>query len=155
MVTVTALHDSDGTGNNLLCHTLPLERELSGAAQPVCLPYWLIAKYTVSRISAFTIRFADGEEALPVFGGVEEAERFLRLAAPEGAWRIRETGAGELVSILFSVGKNVRRVVLDPPSETDFEVWADLVSMGRRSFIEFLVSRARSQPTEAESKMRG
>lgn len=131
----------------------PFAGEMSGATRPV--PYWLIAKPGAGRVSVLTIGFAGGEEALPVFSDAEEAGTFLRLAAPEGDWRIRETGAGELVSILFSVGKNVRRVVLDPPSETNFEVWADLVSMGRKSFMDLLVSRGESRLTGAGVKTGG
>lgn len=113
--------------------------EMRAATWPARTPRWLIVNHGVSRISLFTIRFAGGEEVLPVFGHSEEAGRFLRLAVPDGEWKIRETWDGELISMLFSLGSDIQRIVLDPSPEADFETWADFVSLGRRSFIELLM----------------
>lgn len=108
-------------------------------------PYWLIADcgghggYLVP----FTV-MSDVGEMLPVFGHRDEAGRFLPLTDAEGAWEVRETGAGELVSILSSLCAHVRRVVLDPSPEEDIEVWTELASLGRRGFIESLIGREES-----------
>ncbi len=50
---------------------------------------------------------------LPVFGHAEEAETFLQASGGSG-WQIRETGAGELVSVLFDRYANIRKIALDP-----------------------------------------
>lgn len=118
--------------------------EMRAATWPTRPPRWLIVNHGVSRISLFTIKFAGGEEVLPVFGHSEEAGRFLRLAVPDGEWRIRETWDGELISMLFSLGADIQRIVLDPSPEADFETWADLVSLGRRSFMELLMDEEKS-----------
>lgn len=124
--------------------TLTFAGEMSATTWPAQSSRWLIVNYGVSHIRLFTIRFAGGEEVLPVFGHSEEAGRFLRLAVPDGEWKIRETWDGELISILFSLGADIQRVVLDPSPEADFETWADLVSLGRMSFIDLLMDEEKS-----------
>lgn len=82
---------------------------------------------------------------LPVFGHAEEAETFLRALGGSG-WQIRETGAGELVSVLFGPCANVRKIALDPPaSGASAEVLVNLVSLGREDFVELLMSGAEAQ----------
>lgn len=91
-------------------------------------------------MSVFTIRLDGKEEALPVFSYEEEARTFLRDGTLESDWEIRETGAGELVSILLGLCANIRRVVLDPANEGDAKTLANLVSLGPGSFIGHLLS---------------
>ncbi|HET7480440.1 MAG TPA: hypothetical protein VFJ72_13090 [Rubrobacteraceae bacterium] len=112
--------------------------------RPERAPYWLIADCDGGHFVPFTVMSDGGGEMLPVFGHRDEAGRFLRLAAAEGAWEVRETGAGELVSILSSLCGHVKRVVLDPSPEEGIEVWTELASLGRRSFIESLLEREES-----------
>lgn len=118
--------------------------EMSDATWPERSPYWLIANHSGGHISLFTIVPDGGEVVLPVFGHRDEADRYLRLAFAEGDWEVKETRAGELVSMLFSLCAHVNRVVLDPSPEDDFEVWTDLASLGRRNFIKFLMDGAES-----------
>ena len=107
-------------------------------------PYWLIVKHHGFRTSVFTIELASGAKVLPVFGHAEEAETFLQALGGSG-WQIRETGAGELVSILFGPYANVRKIALDPlASGTGAEMLARLVSLGREEFVAFLMGDTKS-----------
>jgi hypothetical protein len=59
-----------------------------------------------------------GSSSLPVFSFREEAESFLGLSKNDDreerrSWRVRETTAGELVSVLLAPCANVRQVALD------------------------------------------
>jgi hypothetical protein len=106
--------------------------------------YWLIVKHLGLRTTVSTIEIAGGEKVLPVFGHAEEAETFLRALGGSG-WQMRETGAGELVSILFGPYANVRQIALDPLAPgAGAEVLVNLVSLGREDFVELLTSGAKA-----------
>jgi hypothetical protein len=107
------------------------------------VPYWLIVKHDGLHTSVFTLELAGGEKVLPVFGHAEEAETFLRALGSSG-WQTRETGAGELVSVLFGPCANVRKVALDAPAP-GAEVLARLISLGREEFVAFLTGETKSQ----------
>ena len=64
-------------------------------------PFWLIVRHDVGRMEVLTTGLPSGEEALPVFSFEDEARMFLELGAFDGDWRVRDTGAGELISILY------------------------------------------------------
>jgi hypothetical protein len=98
--------------------------------------FWLIVRHEAGRMEVLTTGLPSGEEALPVFSFEDEARMFLGLGAFDGDWRVRETGAGELISILYCLCTSVDRVVLDPLSGP-YAVLNDLVSMGREAFVEF------------------
>lgn len=128
-----------------------------------------------------SLDLADGR-VLPVFGSQQSAAEFLSawLSYPvadeaaealveahtntagastvDGDWKLRGTGAGELVSLLsgsaFSAGScaGVERVALDPPPElvdgirhgiTEGHV-GGLISVSRRCFLERLMGRNRT-----------
>jgi hypothetical protein len=81
----------------------------------------------------------DGEQALPVFSDDGEAEMFVWLGgAFEDEWRVRETSAGELVSILYGPCAGVGRVALDPSPEMAAETLC-LVSVSRERFVNWIV----------------
>jgi hypothetical protein len=108
-------------------------------------PYWLIVRHDGLRMSVFTLELVGCERVLPVFGHVEEAETFLR-ALGSSCWQIRETGAGELVSVLFGPCANVRKVALDPPApRAGAEELVILVSWSRKDFVELLTSGAEAR----------
>jgi hypothetical protein len=108
--------------------------------------FWLIAKVEAGRVGLLTTNLAEEEKALPVFSFQDEARMFLDLGASHGGWRVRETTAGELVSILFGPCASVGRVLLDPLPVVDGRVSADLVGMGRKPFVESLLSRRTRWP---------
>ena len=74
--------------------------------------YWTIAGE--SRSATLTVDPDDGGEALAVFSFQEEADLFLRFQGARGDWRVRETTAGEIVSVLRGSHASVERIVMDP-----------------------------------------
>jgi hypothetical protein len=81
-----------------------------------------------------------GEQALPVFSGDGEAEMFIWLeGAFEYGWRVRETSAGELVSILYGPCAGVGRVALDPSPEMVGINAVSLVCVTRERFLSWIL----------------
>jgi hypothetical protein len=90
-----------------------------------------------------------GEQALPIFSGEGEAEMFVWLkGAFEDGWRVRETSAGELVSILYGPCVGVGRVALDPSPEMTAET-IRVVSLSRERFVSWVVDSLGSSPPGA------
>jgi hypothetical protein len=98
-------------------------------------PFWLIVKYRPGGMEVLRATLASGKEALPVFSFEDEARMFLELGTP-GCWRVKETTADELTSVLFGLCPGVDRVVLDPLPGPFAQALMDLVSMGRETFME-------------------
>jgi hypothetical protein len=115
-------------------------------------PLWIITCYRNDRMDVLTID-PDGDDggSLPVFSFEEEAQTFLGLSEndqEEGRrWRIRETTAGELVSVLRAPCADVRRVMLDPlPLSLGRLMAPSLYSVARERFLEDLME-SRREPT--------
>ena len=108
---------------------------------PDPVSYWLIAETRNDRIEVLTIRTDDEQETLPVFSSEEEAEIFLRFGGVPGGWRARESGARELVSVLFGPCAGVKKVALDPSPEMVVEGTIGLVSLVRESFMSLVMAR--------------
>ena len=106
--------------------------------------YWLIAKNENGHgVKVLTVDLAGGEEALPVFGHKEEAEMFLSLGGAGDGWRIRESTAGELVSVLYGPCARVGCVALDPLPVMLEETTVGLVSLSWERFVDLVLSRTR------------
>jgi hypothetical protein len=103
-------------------------------------PYWLLASVRRGRLEVLTTSLADGRGVLPVFSFEEEARLYLR-ASIRGSWRVRQTGAGELVSLLCGLCKEVELVALDPISDVETDVMDRLVSLKRERFVEDVLLR--------------
>ncbi len=104
--------------------------------------WWLIVNHERGWMEVLVLRLAGGEKmVLPVFSFKEEAELFLGLGASfaRGGWLARETGAGELVSLLLGPLSGVERVALDPLPGRLAETVIGLVSTDRATFIEGLL----------------
>jgi hypothetical protein len=100
------------------------------------LAYWLIVKNEHRRVRVLTL-YRCGEEVLPVFAHQEEADMFLQLGCVgSDGWGVRESSAGELVSVLFGPCAEVKEVALDPLPETVAGSTVGLVSLPRERFIE-------------------
>jgi hypothetical protein len=98
----------------------------------------MLAKYNNFGAEAL-IADCGGEQALLVFSGEDEAEMFVWLAgAFEDGWRVRETSAGELVSILYGPCAGVGMVALDLSPEMAAET-IRLVSLSRERFVNWIV----------------
>jgi hypothetical protein len=116
-----------------------------GASRRLLAPdpaYWLIANSANGRVEVFTIECSSEGEVLPVFGHEEEAEMFLRLGEVEDGWRVRESRAGEVVSVLYGPCADVKEVALDPLPEMVAERIVGLVSLPRERFIEGITARS-------------
>jgi len=103
----------------------------------------------------FTVEDAHGEEALPVFSFEEEALLYLLTEALGSSWRIRETAAGELVSVLMGPCAGVVRVLLDLLPALTTGTAADLVGVGREDFQDLLLSRGEHQTRQRGSFVPG
>ena len=108
--------------------------------------YWLIAEKRNNRVEVLTIRTDDGQETLPVFSSEEEAGMFLRLGGVPGGWRARESGARELVSVLYGPCAGARMVALDPSPEMVVEGTVGVVSLLRESFMGLVMARRGGPP---------
>ena len=112
---------------------------------------WLIAKNENGRIEVLTLHRC-GEEVLPVFGHEEEAEMYLQLGCVVGdGWRVRESSAGELVSVLYGPCAGVKEVALDPLPEMLSESTVGLVSLPRERLIEHVVALEHAVTSERRS----
>jgi len=83
------------------------------------------------------------QQALPVFGHEEEAEMFLCLGDAEDGWRVRESTAGELVSLLYGPCTHVERVALDPLPKMLDQSLVGLVSLDRKRWLSLVLGRGR------------
>lgn len=103
--------------------------------------YWLIVKGEAGRTRVLTVDPNGLEEALAVFGFEEEARIFL-LGGSGAGWRLRETTAGELISVLYGPCAGVGFVALDPLPEIVSRGMIGLVSLSRERFVDRLIERA-------------
>ena len=108
---------------------------------PSTISYWLIAEKRSDRLEVLTIRTDDSRETLPVFSSEEEAELILRFGGVTGGWRARESGAGELISILSGPCVGIKKVALDPSPEMVVEGTVGLVSLLRQGFMNLINAR--------------
>jgi hypothetical protein len=79
---------------------------------------------------------------LPVFSFEEEAEMYLGFEASGDGWRIRETRAGELTSVLLGCCAHVGRVILDPLPQMVTDQTVRLLSLDRKSFVRDLLDES-------------
>ncbi len=107
-----------------------------------------MARQERGRLEVLAAELPGGDKSLPVFSFAEEAALFLDLGAfgssfadgrSGGGWRVRETDAGELASILLGSHRDVGRVALDPLPGIGVGLVNRLTSMGRERFLRFLL----------------
>ena len=99
---------------------------------------YLIARHENNRLELLTLAATSRGEALPVFGTERAARDFLRSGGFGGGWLVRESTAGELVSLLLGHLADVDGVALDPSpglSAPD----AGLPSTSKKEFIDALM----------------
>lgn len=110
--------------------------------------YWLIVKNQTEPVEILTLDLEDQEKALPVFCFAEEAEMFLSLETLESGWRLKETTASELASVLRGPCASVGLVALDPlPELVSFKL-VGLISERRGSFMGRLIKSAKSREAD-------
>jgi hypothetical protein len=106
--------------------------------------FWLVAKDGACPMEVLTVDYGDNE-VLPVFSHEEEAELFICLGEIGNGWRVRESSAGEIVSLLFGLCAGVGSVVLDPSPLMVSEMMG-LVRVGRDRFLDLITAPARKRP---------
>jgi hypothetical protein len=79
----------------------------------VLSPY-VIVRHKMCGLELLRISSKSGEQVLPVFSSAEAAQRFLLSGALGESWCVRGCSAGEMVSLLFGLCANVKRVLLNP-----------------------------------------
>jgi hypothetical protein len=124
----------EGAGHELLAVISAREEKISGDEDP-SKDVLADREPTIRRVGVLRTPLASGEEALPVFGFEEADWKFLDLGT-SGCWRVRETTAAELASVLVGSCAGVGRVVLDPVPGPFGETATDLDSVGRRTFMQ-------------------
>ena len=115
-----------------------LERTERHALHPVLLQY-TIAQYENKGLKLLSVPVRFSEEGLVVFSSWDTAQSFLLSGAYQGEWHVRECSAGELVSLLLGLHKDLDWVLLNPlparlvPGETS-------TSLARReTFVNYLL----------------
>jgi hypothetical protein len=106
--------------------------------------WWLLARYRDSQTEALTLTYG-GSEVLPVFSFREETEMYLLMEILGGDWQVRETGTGELVSVLQGPCVSVRSVALDPLPSTLADEVTELVGLDRERFVSRVIHGGRSR----------
>ena len=122
-------------------------RETEGATErsrcrPPGAAYWLITKTANSRVEVLTVDCGT-RDTLPVFSHAEEAEMFLRLGQVGDEWRVTESRAGGLISVLYGPCACVNEVALDPLPEMVARRTVGLVTLARDRFMDHLANARR------------
>ena len=99
---------------------------------------FLIACLENNRLKVFTLAAGPRGAALPIFGTRRAAHEFLRRGGFGGGWRVRESTAGELISLLVGHLADVERIVVDPCPGVDFS-GARQDGTSKRDFIAALM----------------
>lgn len=131
-----------GDGLSYRPDELRLSRRARSRADRHRSPYWILVE-PEPPLSVFTLEAASHAPILPVFSSREEALCFVSESpVVTGALGVRESGGGELISLLSAPLRGVSRIALDPPAGYDPEV-LELVCLGRRVFLDRLLGRGR------------
>ncbi len=109
--------------------------------------YWTIAREGSCHSETLTIDTDGGDEALAVFGFREEADLFLSFQGTSDGWHIRETTAGELVSVLYGPHSGIERILIDPLPRGIYGGTSIIqLSIGRADFTRLLVEKVGAAP---------
>ena len=110
--------------------------------RPPGAAYWLITKTANVRVEVLTVDCGTGE-TLPVFSHAEEAEMFLSLGQAGGEWRVTESRAGGLISVLYGPCACVKEVALDPLPAMVARRTVGLITLPRDRFMDHLANARR------------
>jgi hypothetical protein len=101
--------------------------------------WWMISREGGGRVEPLTLGHPGGQ-ALALFGFAEEAALYLRLAGLEGdGWWVRESGPGEVASMLFGPCAAENLVAIDPLPGMAADGTLCLVCMEKRRFLARLL----------------
>jgi hypothetical protein len=106
--------------------------------------WYLIARREGNRLEVLTLAGQPHRDILPVFATAGAAWDFLRRGGAGGDWRVRESTAGELVSILVGHLPHVDRI-LDPVFGV-FAGDAEPQSSSKKEFVSALLGEPLGAP---------
>lgn len=99
---------------------------------------YLIVRHTHHRMDVLVSPAAD-EEALPVFSTKQRAREYLWSGGFGPQWHVRESTAGELISLLMGHIADVEMIVLDPPPGLAVGEDVSFECLSKTSFIGSLM----------------
>ena len=122
------------------------ERRRSRHASPGSM-FWVVFADECRLTCPLTLGLEGGKEALAVFSHQEEADMLLRWFGTAGeGWHIRQTSAGEVVSLLYGPCCGANTVALDPLPEMLADSFISSVALQRGRFVRWVTSRKLSPP---------
>ena len=122
------------------------ERRRSRHASPGSM-FWVVFADECRLTCPLTLSLEGGKEALAVFSHQEEADMLLRWFGTVGeGWRIRQTSAGEVVSLLYGPCCGANTVALDPSPQMLADSFISTVALERGRFVRWVTSRELSPP---------
>lgn len=102
---------------------------------------YVIGRHEEGRLELFRVSLQEGDKkALPVFSLQEPARRFLQHGNLESEWYVRESGNGELVSLLLGPCADVQWILPNPLPEPFAAEDALLNLMDRENFVCLLLT---------------
>jgi hypothetical protein len=107
--------------------------------------WYLIARREGNRLEVLTLAGQPHRDILPVFATAGAAWDFLRRGGAGGDWRVRESTAGELVSILVGHLPHVDRIILDPVFGVSAGA-AEPQSPSKKEFVSVLLGEPFAAP---------
>jgi hypothetical protein len=122
------------------------ERRRSRHASPGSM-FWVVFADECRLTCPLTLGLEGGKEALAVFSHQEEADMLLRWFGTAGeGWHIRQTSAGEVVSLLYGPCCGANTVALDPSPQMLADSFLSTVALERGRFVRWVTSRKLSPP---------
>jgi hypothetical protein len=117
---------------------LAARRRSHYAASAGCV-FWVVFADGCRPRHPLTLRLEGGKVALAVFSHEEEADMFLRsLGALGKGWRIRETLAKEIISLLYGPCCDAKAVALDPLPKALVSGSLSLTALERGRFLRWV-----------------
>jgi len=97
--------------------------------------FWVVLEGG-TRLSPLTVLLPEGKEAMALFSGEEEARMFCHFRQEEGASAntVRQTTAGEVISLLYCPWCATKHVALDPFPEILANRLLGLLTLDRAGF---------------------
>jgi len=118
------------------------ERRRSRHAASPGFVFWGVFADESRLTRPLTLGLEGGEEALAVFSHQEEADMLLRWFGTAGeGWHIRQTSAGEVVSLLYGPCCGANAVALDPSPQMLADGFLSSVVLERGRFVRWVTSR--------------
>jgi hypothetical protein len=97
--------------------------------------FWVVLEGSTWTLP-FTVSLPDGREAIALFSGEQEARMFRHFSEQGAKVNVRETTAGEVLSLLYGPRSVARHVALDPLPEVLGGGLLELLALDRERFVQ-------------------